>query len=339
MTTAAGPLFRPGRHDAITDVPGVRVGHWTDRRGATGCTAILFEGAPLAAVDARGGAPGTRETDVLAGPNLVRRCDAIVFAGGSAFGLAAASGVTRWCADHGIGFDTTIRRVPIVVSAVVFDLALGDPGAAPGDPQGYRAAAAAKRGRVATGSVGAGTGATVAKLLGPERRVKGGLGTASLTGPHGIVVGALVVVNAVGLVTDPATGELVAGPFDDDGSMLDLDAVLARRPPRPESPSENTTLVCVATNAPLDHPALQRLTYQAHNGLARVIQPVHTLGDGDIAFAVALPALDASPDDAMLAGVMAVRTVERAVLRAIRDARPLGRCRAAPKSERLPAGD
>lgn len=330
MTAPSGPVFHPGRSDAITDVPGVRVGHWTDRRGATGCTAVLFSGAPLAAVDARGGAPGTRETDVLAGPNLVRRCDAVVFAGGSAFGLAAASGVTRWCAEHGMGFDTTIRRVPIVPSAVIFDLAVGDPGAVPGEDAGYRAAAAARRGRIATGSVGAGTGATVAKLLGPERRVKGGLGTASLVGPRGLIVGALVVANSVGLVTDPATGELVAGPFDDDGTMLDLDATLARRPPRPESPAENTTLVCLATNASLDHPALQRLAYQAHNGLARTIQPVHTLGDGDIAFALATAVLDPSPDDALLAGVMAVRVVERAIVRAVRDARKLAGVRAAP---------
>jgi L-aminopeptidase/D-esterase-like protein len=269
-----------GAKDAITDVAGVRVGHWTDRRAATGCTVILCEGSTQAAVDVRGGAPGTRETDVLQPANLVRRCDAIVFAGGSAFGLAAATGVMRWCAERDIGFATTAGHVPIVSGAVIFDLAVGMAGAFPGEEEGYRAAAAARSGSVRRGSVGAGTGATVAKLLGAERAMKGGLGTSSVAGPRGLLVGALAVVNAVGHVFDPERGELIAGPRDERGSFVDLPRSLRERRRQMEALVENTTLVCVVTNATIEHGALQRLAYQAHDGLARTIMPAHTAGDG-----------------------------------------------------------
>ncbi|MGD9933239.1 MAG: P1 family peptidase, partial [Dehalococcoidia bacterium] len=180
-----------GPRDAITDIPGIRVGHWTDRRRATGCTAILCETATAAAVDARGGAPGTRETDVLGPANVVRRCHAIVLAGGSAFGLAAATGVMRLLAERGVGFETTAGVVPIVSSAIIFDLGVGDPRAFPTDEDGYFAAARARGGQVTQGSVGAGAGASVANLLGAEGRWKGGGGTASVTGPRGIGGGAI----------------------------------------------------------------------------------------------------------------------------------------------------
>jgi L-aminopeptidase/D-esterase-like protein len=322
--TAAG--FCTGQRDAITDVFGIRVGHWTDRRRATGCTVILCEGALAAAVDVRGGAPGTRETDVLGPANVVRRCHAVMFAGGSAFGLAAATGVMRWLREGGVGFETTAGPVPIVSSAIIFDLGVGDAAAFPGEEQGYSAAVRAKGGRVEQGSVGAGAGATVAKLLGNEGRLKGGLGTASVAGPRGLVVGALAVTNAVGNIYDPGDGELVAGPLG-EGGMAPLETALHQRRARMESllanPAENTTLVCVATNAALDHHALQRLAYQAHDGLARTIVPCHTFADGDVAFALSMGGLEPQPDDALVAGALVTRAVEQAVLKSVRLAKAL----------------
>ena len=314
----------PLRQDAITDVPGIRVGHATDRRAATGCTVVLCEDAALAAVDARGGAPGTRETDVLNGANVVRRCHAVLLAGGSAFGLAAASGVMRLLRERGVGFETTAGRVPIVSAAVLFDLALGRADAFPGEAEGYDAARRARGGQVRQGQVGAGTGATVAKMLGNERRQRGGLGSASVAGPRCIVVGALVVTNAVGSVYDPETAELLAGPAGDEpGAMLGLEEVLRRRPEAADAlvrGGENTTLVCVATNATLEHGALQRLTYHAHDGIARCIVPAHTFGDGDVAFAIATAAIAPEADDPLMVGVLAQRATERAIVKSLRAA-------------------
>ena len=320
--TGAPAAWPAGRHDAITDVPGIRVGHWTDRRAKTGCTVILCESASGTAVDARGGAPGTRETDVLHPANLVRKSDAIVFSGGSAFGLAAATGVMRWCREQGFGYETVAGRVPIVSSAVIFDLAVGRNDRWPGEDDGYRAAVAARAGKVAQGTVGAGTGATVAKLLGNESRLPGGIGSASAVGPRGLVVGALVVNNASGNIYDSAAGRLVAGPLV-DGRMLDLPEALALRRERMDALAaapaamENTTLVCVATNARIEHQVLQRLAYQAHDGLARTIVPCHTLGDGDVAFALAMGVLQAAPEDSIIAGILTVAAVERAVLKSV----------------------
>ncbi len=332
--------WRPGPRNAITDIPGIRVGHYTDRRAATGCTVILCPGAAAAAVDTRGGAPGTRETDVLGLANLVRTCHAVVFAGGSAFGLAAADGVMRWCAEHDIGVPTTKRKVPIVSAAVIYDLALGDPLAFPGPQEGYLAAVRARRGAVAEGSVGAGTGATVAKLLGPERALKGGVGTASLAAPGGLMVGALAVVNAVGSIFDPATGECRAGPRGDEpGELLSPPAALERRTAAmdallapagasagaeagpPAGSLEHTTLVCIATNARLEPHELQRLAIHAHDGFARCVVPAHTRGDGDIAFALSTGDLPARPDDLLQLGALTAAAVETAVLRAVELAR------------------
>jgi L-aminopeptidase/D-esterase-like protein len=229
--------------------------------------------------------------------------------------------------ERNVGFETTAGNVPIVSSAIIFDLAAGDAAAFPGEREGYAAAARASRGRVEQGSVGAGTGATVAKLLGVEGRIKGGVGTASVTGPRGLIVGALAVTNAVGNVVDPDTGALVAGPRTAEGEMTTLPAVLEQRRVRMEAlvanPAENTTLVCVATNASLDHHLVQRLAYQAHDGLARTIVPCHTIADGDTAFAIAMGLAGPDPDDGLLVGALAVRAVERAVLASVRAARPV----------------
>ncbi len=310
--------WQPGPKNAITDVPGIRVGHYTDRRGLTGCTAILCESSVAAAVDTRGGAPGTRETDVLGLGNLVRKCHAVVLTGGSAFGLAAADGVMRWLAERGEGFPTAHRPVPIVSAAVLYDLGIGDPMAAPTAEDGYRAASRAKGGAVAEGSVGAGTGATVSKLLGPDFCLKGGLGTASLLGPNGIVVGAIVATNPVGSLSDPSTGRLVAGPRGARGRFVSLPDALAKRTAAMEAaPGENTTLICIATNAKLEPHQLQRLCTHAHDGFARVVAPAHTLADGDIAFAISMGSLEVQPHDVLTVGALAARAVEIALLRSV----------------------
>lgn len=312
--------WRTGPRDAITDVRGIRVGHWTDRRAGTGCTVILCEESTGAAVDARGGAPGTRETDVLAGPNLVRQCHAVVFSGGSAFGLAAASGVMEWLSARNIGFGTAQRKIPIVPGAVLYDLSVGRAEAFPGAEAGRLAAARASGGRVAQGSVGAGTGATVAKLLGGERALKGGIGTASVAGPKGLVVGALVANNASGHVFDPETGRLIAGPRGEPGELVDLPAAMEQRTAEMDALLENTTLICVATNAALDHHHLQRVAIQAHDGLARAVMPAHTFGDGDVAFAIATGTVPVQPHDVSSVGLMAVRAVERALVNSVLNA-------------------
>ncbi len=317
MGEAAG--WQAGPHNAITDVPGIRVGHYTDRRGATGCTVILCERSVGAAVDARGGAPGTRETDVLNAANLVRMCHAIVFAGGSAFGLASADGVTQWLAEHDIGFETSARKVPIVPAAILYDLGIGDPMAFPNAEAGHIAASRAKGGAVAEGSVGAGTGATVAKLLGLEgRALKGGVGTTSVIGPRGIIVGALVATNAVGNIFDPETGECVAGPrAESGGGFVPLPEAMAQRTAQMDALLENTTLMCIATNAKLESHQLQRMAMQAHDGFARVVSPAHTFADGDVAFAVSMGQMEIQPHDALTIGMLTSHAIEQALLRSV----------------------
>ena len=310
--------WQAGARNAITDVPGIRVGHFTDRRNVTGCTVILCETASAAAVDSRGGAPGTRETDVLGLANLVRKCHAVVFTGGSAFGLGAADGVMRWLAEKAAGFPTAHRPVPIVSAAVLYDLGLGNAMAFPTADDGYRAASRAKGGAVAEGSVGAGTGATAAKLLGPEHALKGGLGTASFCGPNGIVVGALVATNPVGSIVDSDTGKTVAGPRGAKGRFIPLPDAMARRHEALEmAPGEHTTLICVATNATLEPHQLQRICTHSHDGFARAVVPAHTLGDGDIAFAISMGSLEIKPHDVLTVGVLAARAVEVAILRSV----------------------
>jgi L-aminopeptidase/D-esterase-like protein len=315
--------WAPGPNDAITDVGGIRVGHWTDRRGGTGCTVILCEESTFAAADSRGGAPGTREVDTLRLANVDLTCQAILLTGGSAFGLGAADGVVNYLAEREIGMKTAARPVPIVPSAVIFDLGLGSAMAVPGPAEGYRAAKAAKRGKVATGTVGAGTGATVAKIGGPETMMKGGLGTSSLATADGLVVGALAVVNAIGVIQDPATGETVAGVRGDGGGWMALPEAVARRAEVLGAVAQNTTLAVVATNASLTHAQVQRVAYQAHNGLARTILPAHTLGDGDTTFAVAMGSHEAKPFDGFTVGLLATLAVEQAVLGAVRSATAL----------------
>lgn len=271
----------------LCDVPGVLVGHATDRTGLTGCTAIVFD-APrgaVAGVDVRGASPGTRETDLLSPTARVSEVHAVLLTGGSAFGLSAASGVVRFLEERGVGYDVGVARVPIVPAAVIFDLAIGDPNARPDEAMGYEAASSARSWDYPEGSVGAGTGATVGKILGPQRAMKGGLGSASVSLDGGLVVAALVVVNALGNVLDPSTGRTVAGPRLDDGTLADAVPLLADAFRRA---AENTTLGLVATNARLTKPEAARVATAAHDGLARSIEPVHTGLDGDTVFAASL---------------------------------------------------
>ncbi|HEY3209608.1 MAG TPA: P1 family peptidase [Actinomycetota bacterium] len=269
----------------ITQVPGIRVGHWTDLVGLTGCTVVLCPPGTVGSGEVRGGAPGTRETDLLRPGTLVQEINAVLLTGGSAFGLAAADGVMRFLEERGVGFDTRVARVPIVPAAVLFDLGVGDPEARPGAAEGYEACAAAGQ-EVREGNVGAGTGATVAKLYGAQRAVKGGLGTTSRQ-EGDVVVGALAAVNAFGEVVD-ANGEVLAGARPGEAAEQDAGET------GDESPGPtNTTLVVVATNAKLSKERANLLARAAHDGIFGAIQPAHTMWDGDTVFALATGEVEA----------------------------------------------
>lgn len=320
-----GPSMGDTGLDAITAVRGIRVGHHTDAEAATGCTVVLADGAAVGGVDVRGAAPGTRETDALRPGNLVEVVHAVVLAGGSAFGLAAADGVMRYLSERRVGFFYAGQHVPIVAAAILMDLAVGRAGAFPGPEEGYRAAEGASSGPVPEGSVGAGTGATIAKALGMEHALKGGVGTAAERLPGGVVVGALVAVNAAGDIVDPETGALVAGPRAERGRFeRSLDIIRqgrAWRFDRPETAGrEHTTLGVVATNARLTKEQANRVATVAHDGFARTIVPAHTMGDGDAVFTLATGAVEI--DVALYRAVQALapRAIERAVLRAVRAA-------------------
>lgn len=311
------------------------VGHATDEVGLTGCTAILFD-APagaVAGVDVRGSSPGTRETDMLSPTGRVEETHAILLTGGSAFGLGAADGVVRLLEEKGVGYDVGVARVPIVPAAVIFDIANGDSTVRPDASMGYEAATAATSGDFTQGSVGVGMGATVGKVLGPERAMKGGVGSASVSLPDGLVVAALAAVNAFGDVRDPSTGEILAGPRLDDGTLADSVEHLMEAS-RFMRWGENTTLGIVATNARLSKPAVSKVAQMAHDGLARTVSPVHTSIDGDTIFAASVGGppeseavgetlegpvgVVAAPD---VVGAWGARVISEAVLSAVRAAR------------------
>ena len=308
-----------GRNGCITDVEGVAVGHYTDRVHGTGCTVVLCEGGAVGGVDVRGGAPGTRETDLLRPTNLVSQAHAVLLTGGSAFGLDAASGVVRYLAERGIGYPAGRVHVPIVPAAVLFDLSIGLRGAYPCADDGYAACMAASSDAVEVGSAGAGVGATVAKALGRGRAVMGGIGTASVDLGGGAVVGALMAVNALGGIYDPATGGLIAGPRDDRGEMVDPMRELISNPRAGAEASvgENTTIGVVATNAVLTKEQANKLASIAHDGLALSVRPAHTMLDGDTIFALASGTLGRT-EDMLRLGAAAVICVSRAIVQAVR---------------------
>jgi L-aminopeptidase/D-esterase-like protein len=306
---------------SITDVAGIQAGHFTDPRRPTGCTVVLARGGAVGAVDVRGAAPGTRETDLLAPENVVDRVHGVLLAGGSAWGLDAAGGVMRWLDEQGIGLAVGPARVPIVPGAVLFDLALGDQRIRPDAAAGYAACQAASGQPPQEGCVGAGAGAVVGKIFGFRRAMKGGIGTASVS-VDGVTVGAIVACNALGDVIDPETGRVIAGARTGDGRAL-LDsrrALLRGEEARPMLPGSNTTIGVIATDAVLTKVQAGRLATQGHDGLARCINPVHTLSDGDALFALATGAAGKTLG-MMTLGAMAAEACALAVVRAVRAAR------------------
>ena len=307
--------------DSITRVAGIEVGQFTDTRRPTGCSVVIARAGAVAGVDVRGAAPGTRETDLLHPSNLVDRAHAILLAGGSAWGLDAAAGVMRWLEEQGIGLDVKFGLVPIVPAAVLFDLPVGDARIRPDAQAGYLACQAVSRQPPAQGNVGAGAGALVGKLFGLARAMRGGIGSASVT-LDGVTVGALVACNALGDVIDPDTGQVIAGARTADGkALLNIRrAILAGEKPQPLLAGTNTTIGVIATDAILTKAQAHRLAQVAHDGLARSINPVHTLSDGDALFTLGTGQAGKTAG-MMVLGTLAAEVTARAVVRAIRAAR------------------
>jgi L-aminopeptidase/D-esterase-like protein len=319
--------------NAITDIPGIEVGQAQDDEALTGCTVVLCRQGAVAGVDVRGSAPGTRETDLLDPVNLVDKVHAIVLAGGSAFGLDAASGVMKYLAEQKIGFGLGANRVPIVPAAILFDLGLGKSPRHPDPEMGYAAAAAANAGPVSEGNAGAGSGATVGKIFGLAGAMKSGLGTVSLEIGGGVIVGALVAVNAFGDVVDPATGQIIAGarparigPLKLGGAGQFADTMvimktLVGRTILGFATRSNTVIGVVATNASFDKAQATKMAQMAQDGIARAVRPAHTMLDGDTVFALATGQKKA---DVSIVGAYAAEVLAQAILRAVRAARSAG---------------
>ncbi|MGE3404182.1 MAG: P1 family peptidase [Vicinamibacterales bacterium] len=319
----------PARGRGLTDVAGLKVGHHTLSERPTGCTVVLVDGEGVAGgVAQRGSAPGTRETDLLDPLNMVDKVNAIVLAGGSAFGLDAAQGVVKYLDERKVGWNVGAAGVvPIVPAAILFDLGFGGSASIrPTADCGYRAAAAAAAGAVEEGNVGAGAGATVGKSQGMPRAMKGGVGTAAITLPNGLTVGALVAVNAFGDVIDPSNGTLVAGVRTADGkSLADVRQLLrsgALAAPQAR-PAGNTTIAVVATNARLTKAEANRVALMADDGLARAIVPAHTVGDGDTVFALATGRWSGEASLTVI-GALAADVLSEAIVRAVTEAEALG---------------
>jgi len=309
---------------SITDVEGIEVGHWTDEAAATGCTVVVCRNGATGGVDVRGSAPGTRETELLRPTNLVQQAHAVLLTGGSAFGLDAAAGVMRWLEEQQIGFAVGVGVVPIVPAAVLFDLTIGRAEVRPGPEAGYAACQTATTEPVAEGSVGAGTGATVGKLLGPFQATKSGLGSAArrIGGQDKITVGALVAVNAFGQVVEPSNGQIVAGCRNPAGSGF-IDMVERMHGDLSQTAfgfAGNTTLAVVATDAALNKEQVNKVAQMAHDGLAQTIRPVHTMFDGDTVFALATGRKPAVQADVSVIGTVATEVLAEAVVRAAQQA-------------------
>lgn len=319
-------------NNAITDVPGILVGHAQNEQALTGCTVILCEKGAVGGVDQRGGAPGTREVDALHPMHLVTKVHGVVLAGGSAFGLEAATGVMRYLEEKGVGFDTHVYKVPIVPSAILFDLGIGDPKVRPDAAMGYQACQNASAQPPAEGNVGAGTGATVGKIFGTAQCMKSGIGTASLEIGAGVIVGAIAAVNAFGDVIDPSTGQVIAGVRSRDVGPIHLGSpgyfadtmrvmqTLIGRTALGYGSRSNTVIGVVATNARLDKEQANKVAQMAHDGLARTIRPAHTMVDGDTIFALATGDHNA---DVNIVGAYAAEVFARAILAGVRAAKPV----------------
>ncbi len=301
----------------ITDVDGIMVGHEESVEGMTGCTVIICEEGATGGVDVRGSAPGTRETDLFKAEKMVDKVHAVVLAGGSAFGLEASSGVMDYLEEKGVGFDVGVTKVPIVASAVIFDLLIGDPKVRPDKNMGYKAAMHASKEEDRQGSVGCGKGATVGKILGPDKAMKSGLGSATVRAGN-LTVSAIVTVNSFGDVFHKNTQ--IAGAYDyKDNKMLNTESIMKQSTERIQFANTNTTIGVVATNAILTKAEGNKVAQTAHNGLARTINPVHTSVDGDTLFVMATNNIQA---DINLVAMLSAEAVEKAVVNAVKAASP-----------------
>jgi len=316
--------------NAITDIPGILVGHAQDESALTGCTVILCEKGAVGGVDQRGGAPGTREVDALHPMHLVNKVHGVVLAGGSAFGLEAATGVMRYLEERDVGFDTRIAKVPIVPAAILFDLGIGKSDIRPDAAMGYLACKNASSEPPAEGNVGAGTGATVGKILGVGQCMKSGVGTASIEIGAGVIVAAIAAVNAFGDIIDPSSGKIIAGARSKDVGPVHIGApgyfadtmqvmqTLIGRTALGFGSRGNTVIGVVATNAKLNKEEINKVAQMAHDGLARTIRPAHTMLDGDTIFALATGDHAA---DVNIVGAFAAEVFSQAILRAVRAAK------------------
>jgi L-aminopeptidase/D-esterase-like protein len=317
----------------ITDVPGIKVGHAEDLQAITGCTVVLCEKGAIAGVDQRGGAPGTRETDAIRPLHLVNKIQAISLAGGSAYGLDAATGVMKYLEEKGLGFDTGVARVPVVPSAILFDLAIGSAKIRPDANMGYQACLNASTDAVEQGCVGAGTGAMAGNALGPSQATKSGIGSASIDIGGGIIVGAIIAVNPFGDIIDPTNGTIIAGTRSIRKGPIKIgeEAVFANtrdllkttigKTAISFASSHNTVIGVVATNAALDKEETNFLAQMAQDGLPLAIRPAHTLFDGDTLFALSTGSHHV---DVNVIGTFAVEVVAQAILNAVRSATLLG---------------
>jgi len=318
--TTSMPFAQQRVNTTLTAVPGIKVGHFTLAERPTGCTVVLAEAGATAAVDVRGAAPATRETDVLDPVNLVQVAHGIVLSGGSAFGLDSASGVMRYLEEKKIGFEFGPAHVPVVPAAALFDLPVGNGLIRPTAECGYKAATAAGTAPVIEGSVGAGAGATVGKAGGTAHAMKAGIGSSALTLPNGVIVSAMVAVNAFGDVIDPDSGKVVAGVRAADGkTFADARTMLRSGAIRFGGSAQNTTLGVVATNARLTKTEAKRVAQMAHDGYARAIAPVHTPVDGDAIFVLATGSLAGTADTGQI-GALAADVIASAIVRAAREA-------------------
>ncbi|MEI8130816.1 MAG: P1 family peptidase [Leptolinea sp.] len=330
-------------HNLITDIDGIKVGHQQDLAALTGCTVILAEKGAVGGVDQRGGAPGTRETDLLHPMHMVDKVHGILLTGGSAYGLDAATGIMKYLEERGIGFNSGPARVPIVPGAVLFDLAIGSATIRPNAEMGYQACENATNGEFAQGNIGAGTGATVGKILGMKQAMKSGIGSASMDIGGGVYVGAIIAVNAFGDVIDPTTRQILAGarplqagPFAIGGKNQFADTLeimksfTGRTIMSFASAVSNTVIGVVATNADLNKEEINKVAQMSHNGVAISIRPAHTMFDGDTIFAIATGKHKA---DVNIVGAFAAEVVAQAILNSVKYARTAGGLPAINQSE------
>jgi L-aminopeptidase/D-esterase-like protein len=307
--------------DAIVDVPGIKVGHSQDLKAGTGCTVIICEKGATTGVDVRGGAPGTRETDLLNPVNLVDKAHAIYLGGGSAFGLDGASGAMKYLEEKGIGLDVVLTKVPIVPGAVLFDLAVGDYRVRPDARMGYEACLKASEEEARQGNIGAGTGATVGKIFGGLRCMKSGLGTASFKSQE-LIIGAIVAVNCLGDVIDSETGKIIAGVLTEDKKGFANTMSFLRNFPQKtkDNFSKNTTIGVIATNAKLTKAGATKVAMMSQDGYARTISPAHTMFDGDTIFCMATGEVEAGVN---VVGIIAAEVMARAIIKAIKNTESL----------------